>query len=185
MHIIESQRAPEQAVFRHVIPAGEPYLFNLGAGQTVRLLDLEGNQAIDTLFYSAANPRERYDPQRTLRRQNRAYLGAGSVLYSNLGRALATIVADTCGRHDTLGGACAQESNTVRYALDKRYMHSCRDNFLCACLHDGRLNKRDIGANINFFMNVPVTPRAASLSRMASRRPASTWSCVPSRISSC
>lgn len=158
MHIIESQRAPEQAVFRHVIPAGEPYLFNLSAGQTVRLLDLEGNQAIDTLFYSAANPRERYDPQRTLRRQNRAYLGAGSVLYSNLGRALATIVADTCGRHDTLGGACAQESNTVRYALEKRYMHSCRDNFLCACLHDGRLNKRDIGANINFFMNVPVTP---------------------------
>ena len=158
MHIIESQRAPEQAVFRHVIPAGEPYLFNLSAGQTVRLLDLEGNQAIDTLFYSATHPRERYDPQRTLRRQNRAYLGAGSVLYSNLGRALATIVADTCGRHDTLGGACAQESNTVRYALDKRYMHSCRDNFLCACLHDGRLNKRDIGANINFFMNVPVTP---------------------------
>ncbi|AON56849.1 urea amidolyase associated protein UAAP2 [Herbaspirillum seropedicae] len=158
MHIIESQRVPEQAVFRHVIPAGEPYLFNLSAGQTVRLLDLEGNQAIDTLFYSAANPRERYDLQRTLRRQNRAYLGAGSVLYSNLGRALATIVADTCGRHDTLGGACAQESNTVRYALDKRYMHSCRDNFLCACLHDGRLNKRDIGANINFFMNVPVTP---------------------------
>ncbi|HZG18909.1 MAG TPA: urea amidolyase associated protein UAAP2 [Herbaspirillum sp.] len=158
MHIIESQRAPEHAVFRHVIPAGEPYLFNLKAGQTLRLLDLEGNQAIDTLFYSAANPRERYDPQRTLRRQQRAYLGAGSVLYSNLGRALATIVADTCGCHDTLGGACAQESNTVRYALEKRYMHSCRDNFLCACLHDGRLNKRDIGANINFFMNVPVTP---------------------------
>ena len=157
MHIIESQRAPEQAVFRHVIPAGEPYLFNLSAGQTVRLLDLEGNQAIDTLFYSAANPRERYDHQRTLRRQNRAYLGAGSVLYSNLGRALATIVADTCGRHDTLGGACAQESNTVRYALEKRYMHSCRDNFLRACAHDGRLSKRDIAANINFFMNVPVT----------------------------
>ena len=87
-----------------------------------------------------------------------AYLTAGSVLYSNLGHPLMTIVADTCGRHDTLGGACAQESNTVRYALDKRYMHSCRDNFLCACLHDGRLHKRDIGANINFFMNVPVTP---------------------------
>jgi urea carboxylase-associated protein 1 len=68
-----------------------------------------------------------------------------------------TISADTCGRHDTLGGACAQESNTVRYALDKRYMHSCRDNFLRASLHDGRLNKADISANINFFMNVPVT----------------------------
>ncbi len=43
---------------------------------------------------------------------------------------LLTIVADTCGRHDTLGGACAAESNTVRYALDKRYMHACRDSFV-------------------------------------------------------
>lgn len=155
--LIESTRQAVDAVSRHVIPAGEPYLCELRQGQTVRLLDLEGNQAIDTLFYSQANPRERYDAQRTLRRQNRAYLTTGSVLYSNLGSPLLTIVADTCGRHDTLGGACAQESNMVRYALDKRYMHSCRDNFLCACLHDGRLGKHDIGANINFFMNVPVT----------------------------
>ena len=95
---------------------------------------------------------------RTLRKQNSVYLSTGTVLYSNLGNPLLTINADTCGRHDTLGGACAQESNTVRYALDKRYMHSCRDNFLRASLHDGRLAKRDIGANINFFMNVPVTP---------------------------
>ena len=153
-----SELRADDAVFRHVIPAGEPYLFEVKAGQTLRLLDLEGNQAVDTLFFSAANPRERYDAQRTMRRQNKAYLTTGTVLYSNLGNPLLTIVADTCGRHDTLGGACAQESNTVRYALGKRYMHSCRDNFLCACLRDGRMNKRDIAANINFFMNVPVTP---------------------------
>ena len=136
MTLITSHRRPEEAVYRHVIPAGEPWLFEVKKGQTLRLLDLEGNQAIDTLFYNADNPRERYDAQRTLRRQGNAYLTAGSVLYSNLGHPLMTIVADTCGRHDTLGGACAQESNTVRYALDKRYMHSCRDHFLCACLHD-------------------------------------------------
>jgi urea carboxylase-associated protein 1 len=152
------ERSAETALLRHVIPAGEPYMLEVAAGQTLRVVDLEGNQAVDTLFYSASNPRERYDPQRTLRRQNRVYLTIGSVLYSNLGNPLLTIVADTCGRHDTLGGACAQESNAVRYSPGKRYMHSCRDNFLCACLHDGRLGKRDIGANINFFMNVPVTP---------------------------
>ncbi|MDT7848887.1 DUF1989 domain-containing protein [Methylophilus sp. VKM B-3414] len=157
MNIISSQLVAENAFFHHVIPAGEPYLFEVKAGQTFRLLDSEGNQAVDTLFYSASNPRERYDAQRTMRNQNKVYLTTGTTLYSNLGNPLATIVADTCGRHDTLGGACAQESNTVRYSLDKRYMHSCRDNFMCACLHDGRLNKRDIGANINFFMNVPVT----------------------------
>ena len=158
MNLTESHLQPDAAVFRHVIPAGEPYLCEVKAGQTVRLLDLEGNQAVDTLFFSVNNPRERYDPQRTLRKQNSVYLTTGTVLWSNLGNPMLTIVADTCGRHDTLGGACAQESNTVRYALDKRYMHSCRDNFLRASLHDGRLEKRDIGANINFFMNVPVTP---------------------------
>lgn len=158
MTLTTSDKKPADAVYRHTIPAGEPFLFEVKKGQTVRLHDLEGNQAVDTLFYRAASPRERYDAQRTLRRQNNAYLSCGSVLYSNLGNPLLTIVADTCGRHDTLGGACAQESNTVRYHADTRYMHSCRDNFLCACLHDGRLNKRDITANINFFMNVPVTP---------------------------
>ena len=150
-------RSAESAVFQATIAAGEPFICEVKAGQTLRLLDLEGNQAVDTLFYSARNPRERYDVQRTLRKQNRVYLGPGSVLWSNLGNPMLSIVADTCGRHDTLGGACAQESNTVRYALSTRYMHSCRDNFLRASLHDGRLGKRDISANINFFMNVPVT----------------------------
>lgn len=158
MNPIPSDKHPEAAVYRAVIAAGEPFMVDLKAGQTLRLLDLEGNQAVDTLFYSARNPRERYDVQRTLRKQNRVYLGPGSVLWSNLGNPMLSIVADTCGRHDTLGGACAQESNTVRYALGTRYMHSCRDNFLRASLHDGRLGKRDISANINFFMNVPVTP---------------------------
>ncbi|AVD95785.1 MULTISPECIES: urea amidolyase associated protein UAAP2 [Pseudomonas] len=148
----------ENALYQATIPAGEPWLTEVKAGQILRIRDLEGNQAIDTLFYSAANPRERYDVQRTLRRQNNVYLGKGSVLYSNLGRPLLTLIEDNCGRHDTLGGACAQESNTVRYALDKRHMHSCRDNYLRACSHDGRLSKRDISPNINFFMNVPVTP---------------------------
>ncbi len=158
MPLTYSDKQPEQAVYRATIGAGEPFLHDLKAGQTLRLLDLEGNQAVDTLFFSASNPRERYDVQRTLRKQNSVYLTTGSVLYSNLGRPMLTITADTCGRHDTLGGACAQESNTVRYALSTRYMHSCRDNFLRAALHDGRLRKADISHNINFFMNVPVTP---------------------------
>lgn len=158
MNPTPSNKHPEAAVYTAVIAAGEPFMTEVKAGQTLRLLDLEGNQAVDTLFYSARNPRERYDVQRTLRKQNRVYLGPGSVLWSNLGNPMLSIVADTCGRHDTLGGACAQESNTVRYALGTRYMHSCRDNFLRASLHDGRLAKRDISANINFFMNVPVTP---------------------------
>jgi urea carboxylase-associated protein 1 len=71
-------------------------------------------------------------------------------------------VADTCGRHDTLGGACAAESNSVRYAPDKKYMHSCRDTFLHTIVAgDALLTKRDIASNINFFMNAPVTTDGA------------------------
>ena len=74
-------------------------------------------------------------------------------------RPMLEIVADTCGRHDTLGGACATESNTVRYALEKRHMHACRDSWLLAVAQHPEygLTRRDITHNINFFMNVPVT----------------------------
>jgi len=117
---------------------------------------------VDTLFFNAARSVERYSATNTIRRQNRLYLTTGSKLYSNLSNVMLTIVADTCGRHDTLGGACAAESNTVRYALDTYPMHSCRDSFLHALAHDPvceqlGLTKRDLPSNINFFMNVPVT----------------------------
>jgi urea carboxylase-associated protein 1 len=163
MTIVESQLDPRDAVHDFTLSAGEPWLYEVKRGQVFRILDLEGNQAVDTLFYSSADPLERYSAQDTIRAQRKLYLGAGSVLMSNLTNPMLTIVADTCGRHDTLGGACAAESNTVRYALDKRHMHSCRDNFLhaithCTCGAGASLTKRDIVSNINFFMNVPVTP---------------------------
>jgi urea carboxylase-associated protein 1 len=134
-------------------------------GQTLRIVDLEGNQAVDTIFYNADDPLERYSLTHTIQAQGALYLATGSRLMSSEGRPLLTIVADTCGRHDTLGGACACESNMVRYALDKRYMHSCRDSFLLALARDTDekqpQHKRDIVSNINFFMNVPVTPEGA------------------------
>lgn len=158
MQTTAAARRPDDAAFREVLPAGEPWLRELRRGQTLRILDLEGNQAVDTLFFNLHDTSERFDPQATLRAQHSLYIGEGTVLHSNRGQAMVRVVSDTCGRHDMLGGACAQESNSVRYALGKRYMHSCRDSFLKACAHDGRIGKRHIGANVNFFMNVPVTP---------------------------
>jgi urea carboxylase-associated protein 1 len=141
-----------------IIAAGEPWIGTVERGQVLRIVDLEGNQAVDTLFYNAHDTEERYSAADTIRAQGNIYLTTGSPLRSNLGTSMLTIVEDTCGRHDTLGGACSAESNTVRYALEKRYMHSCRDNFLLALERHGRhLNKRDLPSNINFFMNVPVT----------------------------
>jgi uncharacterized protein len=150
---------PARAVYDQVVPSGEPWMHPLAAGQTLRIVDLEGNQAVDTLFYNARDPSERYSAVDTLRAQGNLYLTTGTRLLSSEGREMATLTADTCGRHDTLGGACAAESNMVRYALEKRYMHNCRDSFLLALAHWGQgFSKRDIPSNINFFMNVPVTP---------------------------
>jgi len=156
--IHESRLDPGLAVLDHTLPAGEPYLLEIKQGQTLRIVDLEGNQAVDVIFYNRHDPAEHYSATETVLRQGGIYLTTGSVLYSDDGNAMLTIVADTCGRHDTLGGACAAESNTVRYALQKKFMHSCRDNYLIALQHaDIGLGKRDLVPNVNFFMNVPVT----------------------------
>ena len=161
--IVESTLDPKNAVLNQICDAGDPWMAEVKAGQIFRILDLEGNQAVDTLFYNADDPEERYSAVDTIARQANIYLTAGSVLYSSEGNKMLTITADTCGRHDTLGGACSAESNTTRYALEKRFMHSCRDNFMhalnhCQCATHRDMSKRDITANINFFMNVPVTP---------------------------
>jgi len=154
---------PARAVRDEIVAAGEPWIARMREGQVLRIVDIDGNQAVDTLFFNAGDPEEHYSVTHTLQRQRALYLGLGTTLVSSEGRPMMTIVADTCGRHDTLGGACSCESNTVRYALGKRFMHSCRDNFLAAIAKDpsGELSKADIASNINFFMNVPVTPEGA------------------------
>lgn len=150
---------PSGAAYRQIIPAGEPWTHTIKRGETLRIVDLEGNQAADTLFYDAHDPANRYSPAETIRGQSALYLSTGTRLLSVDGDMLLTIVADTCGRHDTLGGACSRESNTMRYAHEKEFMHACCDSFIRG-VHAWRaeLGKRDIGPNINFFMNVPVTP---------------------------
>ncbi|MHA3772899.1 urea amidolyase associated protein UAAP2 [Verrucomicrobiota bacterium sgz303538] len=155
----ESTLDPSHAVYDYTLPAGDGWMHEIKQGQTFRIVDLEGNQAVDTLFYNAHDMSDRYSAQDTIREQGGIYLTTGTKLISSEGRVLLTITADTCGRHDTLGGACAAESNQVRYSLDKRWMHSCRDTFLRTIGRWGRgVTKCDITHNINFFMNVPVTP---------------------------
>ena len=157
-NLVESQRRPEAAIYRHVINAGDPWMYEIKKGQYFRIVDLHGNQAVDTLFYNAHDYSERYSAQDTIQQQRNIYLTTGTKLMSTAGTVLLTIVADTCGRHDTLGGACANESNMVRYAIEKRHMHACRSSFLKAVMEwDHGMSKRDITSNINFFMNVPVT----------------------------
>ena len=152
----------DPVAIRHdaIVLAGEPWIHVVAKGQHLRIIDLEGNQAADTLFFNAGDYEDRYSAQDTIRAQGNIYLTTGTKLMSSKGNVLLTIVGDTCGRHDTLGGACSSESNMVRYAIEKRHMHACRQSFVKAALSWGNgLEKRDLPPNINFFMNVPVTPQ--------------------------
>jgi urea carboxylase-associated protein 1 len=143
------------------VPARAPYSATLKAGQTMRIIDLLSQQAVDALFYNAHDVTERYSAQDTLAAQAAAggkfYLETGAVLLSNEARPMITITADTCGFHDTCAGACSCESNTVRFGHETRFMHSCRENFLNELGKYG-MGKRDLVSNVNFFMNVPIRP---------------------------
>jgi len=147
------------AAYNEIVAAGEPWIHELKAGQVFRIVAMGGSQAVDALFYSAWDTSERYSAQDTMLEQRNIYLKVGSRLISNLGRPMLTIVGDSFGRHDTLTGACAAESNQVRYSLDKRHMHNCRANFLAAMASwRTSIDKRDLSPNINFFVHAPVTP---------------------------
>lgn len=155
---VESSRIAEDAVYDEVIAAGDGWMYDLQPGQVLRIVDLDGNQAADTLFYDADNPEDHYSAVATIAGQSNVYLTTGSVLRSESGKELMKIIADTCGRHDTLGGSCSAQSNTVRYSHDKLHMHNCRDTFMLQLSkRDENYTKRDLAPNINFFMNVPVT----------------------------
>ncbi len=144
-------------VYDLIIPARAPWSHVVRKGQTLRIVDLEGNQAADCIVYSLADPTERYSAPDTMAAQGNIFLTTGTTLISNEGRLMMTIVADTCGRHDTIGGACSCESNTLRYGHHTKHQHACVENVLYELGMHG-LGKRDMTSNINWFMNVPVEP---------------------------
>jgi uncharacterized protein len=132
-----------------------PFSCTLTAGDRLRIIDLEGQQAVDFLVYDAANAENRYNAANTIKINRSIYVGAGSRLISDLGDVLMTVSEDTVGHHDTLGGCCSTEVNALRYGI--KGTASCRNNFIAALAEHG-LGSRDIVANVNFFMNVPVRP---------------------------
>ena len=112
------------AVYSHDIPAERPWSRVLKQGQTLRIIDSEGQQAVDALLYCAEDPAERYSSQDTLRVQGSAYIELGTHLISNKGRVMAHLTADSCGRHDTSAGCCSCESNAVRFGEATKYQHA-------------------------------------------------------------
>lgn len=143
------------ALHKEIIEPGGFWSGVVKRGRILRLTDMEGTQAIDFLCYNADDPLERYCAADTIKIAGQIFIGKDSLLYSDLGRVLFTVIEDSCGKHDTIGGCCSRESNRVRYGVPEG--PNCRDNFLRA-LEPFGLGKRDIVSNLNFFMYVPVAP---------------------------
>ena len=139
------------------VRARAPWSTVVPAGATLRIVDLGGNQAVDCVLYAAEDHGERYSAPDTMVAQGNVYLVAGTELLSNEGRTLMTITGTSCERHDTLGGACSKESNTLRYGFHTYAQHACVENFVHELGRHG-MGKRDLQSNINWFMNVPVDP---------------------------
>lgn len=144
----------------HDIPAEKPWSGLVPKGRSITIIDSHGQQAIDTIFYNARDFGERYSSQETMRAQGAAYITTGTRIMSSEGRVMLTVTEDTAGRHDTSAGCCSCESNTVRFGHETRDLHACRENFLLELARHG-MGKRDIVPNINFFMNVPISPNGA------------------------
>ncbi|WP_216591335.1 urea amidolyase associated protein UAAP2 [Streptomyces brasiliscabiei] len=138
-----------------VVPARAAWSAVIRAGESLTLTDLHGNQAVDFLVYDAHDTAVRYSAPDTVHAQGGIFLTTGSVLMSNEHTPLMTVTADDVGRHDTVGGACSKESNTLRYGHHTWSQHACVDNFLAEGAKHG-LGKRDLVSNVNWYMNVPV-----------------------------
>lgn len=151
---------PGAVVLDEYVGARGPWSAVVRAGDVLTIVDLEGNQAVDCLLYAAGDTSVRYSAAVTIAAQQSIVLTTGSVLRADTGAALMTVVADEVGVHDTIGGACSQESNTLRYGQHTREQHACVENFLIEGSRWG-LGKRDLVSNINWFMNVPVDPDGA------------------------
>lgn len=152
--------APGAVVLDELVEARGPWSAVVAAGDVLTIVDLDGNQAVDCLLYAADDTAVRYSAATTIASQHSIVLTTGSVLRADTGLALMSVIADEVGVHDTIGGACSQESNTLRYGQHTREQHACVENFLIEGSRWG-LGKRDLVANINWFMNVPVDPDGA------------------------
>ncbi|MFJ5958303.1 urea amidolyase associated protein UAAP2 [Paenarthrobacter sp. NPDC092416] len=151
---------PGHVVLDEFVEARGPWSAVVAAGDVLTIVDLDGNQAVDCILYAAKDTGTRYSAAVTIATQGSIFLTTGSVLRADGGQELMTVVADEIGVHDTIGGACSQESNTLRYGQHTHQQHACVENFLI----EGAkwdLGKKDLVSNINWFMNVPVDPDGA------------------------
>ena len=151
-----ARKQPSPKAYRQtssvIVDPGGSWGALLAPGELVRFVDLEGQQAVDFLCYSALDTADRYNAANTMKMAASIYLNAGTLLYGEYATELMRIAASSCPNHDTIGGCCSVEMNALRYG---RRTHSCRANFIHELSKFG-MGETDIVANVNWFMSVPV-----------------------------
>ena len=138
----------EGVVYDFAVPPRRPWSRVVKAGEILRIVDLEGQQAVDFLCYNANDPDDRYNAMNTIKVQGNTYIDKGTVLYSDAGLPLFTVIEDTLGRHDTVYGCCSNPNNMLRYGVVTT--ESCYSNFLSELSKHG-LDRSAIVGNVNFF----------------------------------
>lgn len=148
-------------LWEEVLPGGAHWSAVIRRGVVLRLVAQEDGANVAALFYNREQPLERYNMADTLKAQHVAHLTTGCVCYSDMGRILCSIVADTCGWHDPLCGLTDARLIEQRYGAttfqqqrNARYV-SGREAMLVELGKHG-LGERDLVANINFFSKVVV-----------------------------
>ncbi len=149
----------ELLLWQESLPGGAHWSGRVRRGTTLRLTDVNAGANVSAIFYNADQPVERYNMPDSLKAQHTAFLGPGTVCYSDMGRILCSLPEDTCGWHDTVCGVLDTPHMHAKYGASRyqeqrnAMMRSGRDGFLIE-LGKWGLGQRDIVPNVNFFSKV-------------------------------
>ena len=161
-----AQPALTSHLYEETLPGGGTASFILRRGHSLRITDLEGNANVALMLLNADQPSERLNVPDTLKGQHTAKLTAGHCLYSDMGRVLAAITADTCGWHDSLGGVSNAEEVREKYGagryqeLRNGFYRNGTDNLLVE-LGKWDLNLQDLLMVVNLFSKITVDDEGA------------------------
>lgn len=146
---------PARIIWRDTVPGGWYRDVRLKRGQALRIVNFGGSPGVSVLLWNADDTTERFYPADTMKIQWNARLTAGNLLLSEMGRVMASIIADSSGQHDAIVGCSTSATNARRYG--DATLRNSRDNF---CLAAGKfgLGRRDMSACITFFAGVQVRP---------------------------
>jgi urea carboxylase-associated protein 2 len=153
--------APDTLLFEEELRGGASFAHVLKRGTALRITDLEGGANVPVTFFNFELLVERYNMPDTLKAQHTAHLTRGHCIYSDMGRVLCSITADTVGWHDPIGAHSTPESVRAKFGehsyqdFRNDWYTSTRENFLRELAKFG-MDRRDLQAQINFFSKVQV-----------------------------